>query len=243
LFIPIESLETNQWSIKNQSTPVTLTVAMDEDLPEDKQQMIYKYADKVKVFPRASYYAKGGIWKKIWTCWKESKADYVAWQGYDDISHSQRFAFQVEAIERTQANSCFGIQRYFTDSIDNSKMETDGNINFLNYLGGHVSFMGGFLHRKNAILSSGLGKYQNKWVHYFEGLLYLFTLKSGLPCNSDGTFFFRFHKGSIAETKNHSWVTEQRDITNYTYEECILDWETIKFDKLCKTVKKQYGLD
>lgn len=237
----LDLLEEGLLSVKNQTIPVTLTVAMDEDLQKDRQKIIYKYADKVKKFPKASYYAPGGIWKKIWDCWESSDAEFVAWQGYDDYSHEKRFEFQLEAIERTQSNACFGIQKSFSSSIENSKMESDGAINFLAHLGSHPKFMGGFLLRKNSILSSGLGEYNLKWSNYFEGLLYAFIIKNGIPCNSDGTFFFRFHKGSIAETKNPEWVDRQREITGYSYEQCIEDWESINFDLICSLIKKQYG--
>lgn len=229
----IELLEEGLKSIKNQTIPVQLTIAMDKNLPKEKQAIIKKYADKIKVYPEASYFRPGGIWLKIWECWEESKADYVAWQGYDDISHNQRFEFQLEAIERTNSNACFGIQRKFSDDVTKAQMVNDGNINFQAYKGSHPEFMGGFLLRKDAILNSGLGEHKTKWAHYFEGLLYVYILKMGQICNSDGTFCFRYHKGSIDSTFNPDWVEEQRSITRYTYEQCVEDWESLNFQDLC----------
>lgn len=233
----IDLLEQGLASIKNQTIPVTLTVAMDRDLPKSKQKVVKKYADKIKVYPKASYFRPGGIWLKIWECWEESDAKYVAWQGYDDISHHQRFEFQIEAIERTGANACFGIQKKFSDDINKAKMVNDGNLAFGSYVGGHPEFMGGFLLRKDAILQSGLGRHRYKWSHYFEGLLFAYIVKTGSICNSDGTFCFRYHPGSIASTNNPEWVEKQRKITKYTYEQCLADWASLNFQSICQNLK------
>jgi len=233
----VDMLEEGLASIKNQSIPVRLGVAMDEDLPTPKQKIIRRYADRIETYPAGSYYRPGGIWKKIWDMWETSECPYVAWQGYDDISHEKRFEFQLEAIERTGYNSCFGIQKRFVNDIKSATMVNDGSINFYAYVGNHPEFMGGFLLNKQALLDSGLGEHKYKWSHYFEGLLFAYIMKMGMIANSDGVFYFRYHSGSIASTVNPEWVEEQRQLTGYSYEQCLQDWESIQFNRICQELE------
>lgn len=240
----ISMLETGLESIKTQSTWVKLTVAVDENLPKDKLGIIAKYADKVKIFPSASYFRPGGIWDKIWTCWEESEADFLAWQGYDDHSSFDRFEKQLEAIENSKANACFGMQYKYDKSSGRVWLENTGEFSlesWLNYLGSHVPYMGGFLLRKNAILNSGIAEYRYKWSYYFEGLLYAFILKTGLPCNSEGSFYFGMHPASISETKNDKWMKEQQELAGYSFEQAKADWDSIPFQEIINQVKQLYG--
>jgi hypothetical protein len=227
-------------SIKNQTIPVMLTVAMDTDVSDEIRKNIYYIADKVVIFPSASYYRAGGIWSKIWECWKQSRAKYVAWQGYDDISALNRFDIQLEAIERESAKSCFGINHKFTDNIAKSTLINDGSINFVDCIGAHPEFMACFLIDRRAILSTDLRNFQYRWSHYFEGLFFAYIMSLGMPARSDGRFYFRTHLGSMANTCNPAWVESQRQLTGYSYKHCIDDWNSIGFDIIAQITRKMY---
>jgi hypothetical protein len=227
--------------LKHQTIPVKITCAIDENLQEDRKEIINKYADKIKEFPKNSYFKPGGIWKKIWKCWKESDCKYIAWNGYDDYSDIHRFKLQYDKLEQTNTNSCF-----CSNYVDKGKrigLINNGNINFKETIGIHALYMGSYLLRRDAILNSGLGDYEDKWSYYFEGLLNTFILKTGKPViETYDKFVYREHLGTISETcKEHEeWVQKAIQDVGYTFEDCRKDWESINFNKISEDIKGSY---
>lgn len=223
--------------VRRSTKEVFLTCAIDENLPINKQNIVRDIADKVVMFPPHSYYAKGGIWNKIYTCWEQSDADYVAWNGYDDYSSADRFELQSKTLDDTGANACFCKQAMTRNDI--ITLTNSGNLDWLKALGQHALYMGGFLLRRKAILDSGLGEHRHKWPYYFEGLLYAYILKTGRPVVSDGTFFYHDHGGTISHTarEERDWVKEARAITRYTLEETEADWASIDLSRICQEIR------
>ena len=230
----IEGLE----SIRNQTQAVYLTCAVDKNLSEKKIRLIRQYVNKIKFFPPHSYYRAGGIWNKIYSCWEESDCEYVAWNGYDDLSSPDRFEKQLAEIEATQTNSCL-CQSYKRIGTREVGMN-DGHIDFINYLGKHPPYMGSFLIRRNAILTSGIAQYRLMWSYYFEGLLYAYILKCGMPCVSNGRFYYRVHDGTISNTvrEDRDWVCQAIKEAGYTFEDCREDWQSINFPAICEEIRK-----
>lgn len=222
-------------SIKNQDMPVKLTVAMDVNLPEKKIALIRSLADRVVEFPAHSYFRKGGIWNKIYTCWETSDCDYVAWNGYDDRHTPDRFRYQSEKLDKTGANSAF-CKNFELHNEGRMRQIHNGHLNFKQHVGSHAPFMGAFLLRKSAIVASGMAQYREKWSSYFEGLLYCYILKMGMPVVSDnGGFIYHWHRGTIANTgtEEKEWVKVARQSSQYSLEETIKDWNEIPFAQLC----------
>ncbi len=227
--------------LKNQSIPIKITCAIDENLQNNRKEIINKYADKIKEFPRNSYFCPGGIWKKIWVCWKESDCDYVAWNGYDDYSDIYRFELQYQKLKTSNANSCFCSN--YVDFDNNIKLINDGNIDFKEIIGTHCLYMSSYLLKKDAILNSGIEKYENKWSYYFEGLLNTFIMKTGIPIvESNAKFYRREHKGTISETcrEKEEWVQNAIKEVGYTFKQCKNDWDSINFKKLSNQVKENF---
>jgi hypothetical protein len=238
-----EYLEFNLKRLKNQTMPVKIVIAMDENLQPDRIKIICKYADDIVYFPKDSYFRPGGIWKKIWVCWKEKLQDveYIFQNGYDDYSFLNRFELQYKKIIETQSNSCFSSNYLMKNNIEN--FVNDGNINFVNYIGTHPMFMGSFLIRKNAIMNSGIEQYIDKWSYYFEGLLFAFIMKTGIPCvETNAKFYYREHSGTISSTCKEKEKYVQQAIKNvgYTFQQCKQDWDSINFNSICEEIKKKY---
>jgi hypothetical protein len=230
-------------SVKEQSIPVRLTVAMDVNLPRPKADLIRSIADRVVEFPSHSYFRPGGIWGKIYSCWETSECDYVSWNGYDDSHTKDRFASQVAKLDATGAASCFCANYEMRDGVS-QRLVHDGNINFKAHIGSHAPFMGAFLLRKSAILASGMDQFRDKWVLYFEGFLYAYIMKMGMPVVSDGTggFIYHWHRGTIANTgaEENAWVMQARRETGYDLDATRRDWEAVRFDELCATVRTMH---
>jgi hypothetical protein len=230
-------------SVKEQSVPVRLTVAMDVNLPRAKIDVVRELADRVVEFPSHSYFRRGGIWNKIYTCWESSDCDYVAWNGYDDMHTRDRFEAQSKKLDETGAASCFCPNYEMHDGVGQKKIH-NGNIDFKSHIGSHAPFMGAFLLRREAIINSGIGTLRDKWVLYFEGLLYAYIMKMGLPVVSDGPagFIYHWHRGTIGNTGNEEkpWVIQARQETKYDLDATKHDWLDVKFESLCAEVRRQH---
>lgn len=220
-------------NLKKQTMKVNITIAADENLQDDRKEIIKRYVDKIKWFEKDSYFRPGCIWKKIVECWEESDCTFVGWQGYDDFSSLDRFELQYKQLEWTEKNSSF-CSNYVLENNEIKKIN-DGNIDFNKTVGNHPAFVPSYLIRKDAILKSGICDYKKEFGFYFEGFLNLFILKTGRPlvC-SNAKFIRREHKGTISETYKEQWFEEAFKRTGYSVEQCKKDWYSLNFQKICE---------
>jgi hypothetical protein len=228
-------------NIKKQTIPVNLTFAIDKSLKKKKLAIIEKYADDIKIFDtESSYFSRGGIWLKIYNCWEQSKCPYVCWSGYDDFSSIDRFEKQLIAIETNNGNSCFCNSYVSGDGKDGHLVTKSSDVDFRSSLGSHVSFMGAWLLKKDAIINSGIDKHKLLWAYGFEDLLNSYILKMGKICRSEGSFFYHDHRGTISNTGRelNPWVQEIRKITSYSLLETENDWKSINFKALNDEIRK-----
>jgi hypothetical protein len=241
LDVPEDKLLINRLSaIKQQTMPIKLTLAIDSNFNSRKLEIAKQYADKIKYFGADSYFAPGGIWEKIYSCWEESDCNFLAWTGYDDVNSKDRFEKQLSKIKETGANSCV-CENWAVDP-GGTKMINNGNINFIQHIGSHMAFMGNFLLRKDAICNSGIAQYRKIWTYYWEGLEYAFILKTGKPCVSDGAFFYYSHPATIANTAQEyqDWVKQIRQRTNYWEADFMRDWSNVPFTRICQQVANEW---
>jgi hypothetical protein len=237
----IEYLEYGLKLLKEQLISTKIIIACDENIQTDRLDIVKKYAHDIRWFPPHSYFRPGGIWKKIWQCWIDNckNIEFIKWQGYDDHVDKRSLIYQYQTLKKTGARSCFCSN--FNNDHGNIRKVNNGNINFKQYIGNHPMYMGSFLMRKDAILRSGIGAYENKWAFYFEGLLYAFLCKVGkIVYNSNAMFYYRDHSGTISETcrEKELWVQEARQASGYSLEQTKKDWESINFDKLCAEIRR-----
>jgi len=231
--------------VKQQTIPIALTLAINSNFDKEKLFLINAYADKIVTFGVDSYYAAGGIWNKIYTCWEQSQYPFVSWNGYDDYSSKDRFEMQLETIKRTNSNSC--VCENWRHDEKGSRRINDGNVDYLGFLGNHMPFIPSFLLRKDAFLNSGISQYKMKCSYYFEALEYAYILKTGKPSVSKGAFFYYDHPGTLSHTgqEYQNWVKQCRARTNYSEEDCRRDWATIPFAGICleaQNLWRQKGL-
>lgn len=238
-------LEFGLKNIKEQSIPVKLTCAVDNDLAPEKLEIVKKYADKIKVFGQYSYFAKGGIWKKIWMCWKESTCKYVGWQGYDDYNSLNRFKEQLEILEQTNSHACLCSTFIDNKLIDGTMRQShNGFIDFRKTVGNHVP-MGAYLLDRSYILNSGLGNYQEIWTAYFEGLLNLYILKKGKPCStSKAIFYYRNQPAmvSLMGGQDKEFCELARKEVNYPWEQIFIDFNNTNYFSLSEELNKKEDL-
>ena len=225
-------------NLKEQTLPVKITIAMDENLQLDRKEIIEKYADKIKIFPKDSWFSPGSIWKKIVICWEESDCKYVGWTAYDDFSSLDRFELQYKQLEETDKNSSF-CSNYIIEN-GNTRQVNDGNIDFISTIGNHALFVPAYLIRKDTILNSGLCNYKEKFSRYFEGLLNYFIIKTGIPISCpNAKFYRREHKGTLTETWREQWFMDSFKRTGYSPDQCGDDWNSIGFEDMCEKLKKE----
>jgi hypothetical protein len=238
-----EFLEFGLRLLKEQTIPIEIVIAADENLQDDRVKICEKYADKIKYFPADSYFRPGGIWKKIWECWKETECEFIGWNGYDDYSDRARFEYQYNKLNETKAGSC--ICSNYVNKNGNIQKVNNGDLDFIEYIGKHALFMGSFLIRKNNLFKSGISNYIDCWSYYFEGLLYYYILKMGIPTIADkGIFYYREHSSTISNTckPQQKWVQKAVKDVNYTFAQCKNDWDEINFDEKCKELKNYYKI-
>jgi len=132
--------------IKKQTSSIKLTCAIDRDLPENKMNIIKKYADEICLFEPYSYFTASGIWGKIYKCWETSDCEYVAWNGYDDYSGLSRFECQTRRLEETEADVC--LCHNYLDTEEKITQVNNGTIDIGATIGGHTLYMGSFFIKK-----------------------------------------------------------------------------------------------
>lgn len=218
---------------------VKLTCVVDNNFEKSKLKIVQRYAQKIIYWHNDCFWRDGsGIWGKIVYAWLLSDCKYVAWQGYDDYSEPDRFDKQVELLEETGANSCFS--SCWIDDGDNTWQENNGHLDWLRVLGNHAVSMHGFLWRKDAILNSGITDHFALWSWYFEGLLYTYTIKTGIPVVADTKHYRYEHPGTITKTWMNDWTTQQIEKYGYTPDDRLADFESINHDAIINEVRGMY---
>jgi hypothetical protein len=237
----IDLLEFGLNNLKAQSISTTLVCAVDKDLPEEKMQIVRKYADRIEYFGKYSYFARGGIWKKIWECWEKAPEKYLTQNGYDDYSSLNRFEEQVKTLDATNSHACL-CSCIVDDKLINGKeyFVHNGNIDFKMTVGNHT-YMGAYLVKKDYILNSGIGQYKNMWSSYFEGLYNLYLLNGGKPCSTDkGIFYYRNQPAMISkmDSRDADWCQMAKNECGYQDAEVLEDFRNTSYfslyDELCK---------
>lgn len=86
------------------------------------REICYQYADKVLEFPPEYYYRPGGIWKKIYDCWKDSGCKYVRCLGYDDCIPPDLIQKQDAFLEaNSNLDACYSNLRIIDDLKESDK--------------------------------------------------------------------------------------------------------------------------
>jgi hypothetical protein len=200
-------------SIINQtSSEWILTVASDSNVSDEVKELLQEYEGKIKVkwFEPFSFFRKGSIWKKIWDCWQEDNAEFLAFLHYDDVWEKSKLEEQLKFIEAN--NLKIATSRVFQIDVNRNVVSPDLS-------GGTYAICHSMLIRREAIEASNLLLRYNEWAAYFERVLIeeMVCMGNWLRCDS-AVFYHRTHDKSITNTmhENAEYVKEQTAQTGYT---------------------------
>ena len=215
-------------SLLQQTLPVDIWIAADENIPDRIKKVIEEHSLQVKWFPSHSFYRKGSIWKKIWETWKENDSEYVAFMHYDDLWHPQKAELQLNHINEKALNGSWTEVYY----IDKNSRVISGDCSFIQEYSPHNMGMrtAGFAHScvvsRKELYASELEKCIEEGAGIFEDVWALYMGKIGRIVKTPGAkFFWRDHEMNLTSTaREHvDYVIEQRSECGYTLDETMND--------------------
>ena len=220
----LDLLEKSIDSIQRQtSSNYILTVAADSNVPEDCKKLLVKKGVDIKWFESASFFRKGGIWKKISETWKTTDTKYLAFMHYDDLWDSKKLEMQVQRMEEEGLNSSWS-EVYIIDSDGNIVSTDCAHIQeFDIYSAGKktVAQAHSMIVKRDSFFDSGIMEFQDKWSPIFEDLFILFCNKIGKGKKIEGSkFFWRNHamnmsNSILSDSKWKDLLSEQKKIGEY----------------------------
>lgn len=230
----LKYLEKSIDSIQNQSSKnYLLTVAADDNISEECKNLLIKKNVNVKWFEPASFFRKGGIWKKICETWKTSDTKYLAFLHYDDFWDSLKLEKQVKQMEENNLSSSWA-QSFVIDENDFIISGDCSSINeFSKQTIGYRTLAlahAMIVKRTDFFKENGITMFENTWAPVFEDIfvIYAHLWGKGQKVNGAG-FFWRNHSmnmtNSIISGKQEysKLLAEQRIIANYSNEEVDID--------------------
>ncbi|MBN4066911.1 hypothetical protein JYU14_02390 [Simkania negevensis] len=216
------------------------------------KQLCKEYADQVIEFPEESYYRPGGIWKKLYDCWKASGATYVRGLGYDDFLPPDLVEGHLAFIEHhanLDASYCDyliqddtqGSRHFFSTKLSKYKKVKNTGGNPFSFICWLIKF--------SAINTA---EFEHKLLKASAGFEYflhavLFTTKCAhFPGSPSLSAVRREHQKTVSQLhqdgviqEKESIIKEIRALTGYSEEQTMKDWRSLDFPALCRTLRKQ----
>jgi hypothetical protein len=225
-------------SLLQQTLPVDIWIAADENIPDRIKQVIEDHSLKVKWFPSHSFYRRGSIWKKIWETWKENDSEYVAFMHYDDLWDTRKAELQLRHIEEYNLNGSWTEVYY----INKDSNVISGDCSYIQEY--NAQNMGtrtaGFAHScivsRKELYASEFEKCVEEAARIFEDVWALYMGKIGRVVKTPGAkFFWRDHDMNLSNTStDHAeYVIAQREELlqtgcAYNEEEIMIDTKNLK---------------
>jgi glycosyltransferase involved in cell wall biosynthesis len=221
-----------------------LTVAADEDLPAPARALIEAYGAELAWYPVGTYFAKGGIWKKVTDHWQATESGFVAYLHYDDLWALDKLEQQLAFIAEHELEGayCRGVQVDDDDVIRSDDLALPA-LDPAAHAGLHPGawVVHALLLRRDTILRSGLMEHEQRWAAVFEQLFFLYVLKIGRVAKCPTTtFFYRDHPATITNTAlddEVGFVQAGREQTSYTLDETLADAEEIDLAALAARLR------
>lgn len=212
-------------SVKEQTyRDFSLTVASDENVSEECKQFLLSENIDIDWYSPASFFRRGGIWKKISESWKKRESDYVAFLHYDDLWDSRKLEFQVPFMDKKALNSSWS-ETYVID--DNGRV-VSGDLASWEKLAPQnvgsrtVALAHSCVVRKSSFFESGIMQYEDSWSPVFEDLfsLHLHVMGKGEKA-VNSKFYWRNHtmnmtNSMFSDPRWKSLMEEQRIVAEYS---------------------------
>jgi hypothetical protein len=197
-------LEKSVGSILNQtSKEFILTVASDDNIPDTHKKFLEDAGVQVKWFPPASFFRRGGIWKKITETWKDSDTKYLSFLHYDDFWDIKKLELQVQAMEEKNLSTSWsevyvidGESRVVSGDCATFQHFTKENAGFTSTAWAHS-----VITRRDTFFESGIVEHQDRWSPLFEMLYKVYLHKQGNGEKVAGSrFFWRNHEMNMTNS-------------------------------------------
>lgn len=211
-------------SIQNQtSTDYILTVAADTNISDECKKLLSDKKVEVKWFEPASFFRKGGIWKKISETWKTTETKYLAFMHYDDVWDTNKLKIQVDEMEKNSLDSSW-TETYIIDENDNIVSHDCASILvFDKHSAGKrtAAQAHSMIVKRDSFFNSGIMEFQDCWSPVFEDLFVLIFNKIGNGKKvNNSKFYWRNHAMNMSNSilSDKKWkdlMIEQKQIGQY----------------------------
>ena len=246
-------LEKSIDSILNQSFKhYIFTVAADENVSTECKKLLEKKGVDVMWFPTASFFRRGGIWKKITEAWKTTSTKYLAFIHYDDLWDSSKLKKQLMFMESESLNSSWS-ELYLID--DNHNVNPNDYARFEQFDVDNVglrtpAMAHSMIVKRTSFFDSGIMEFENTWSPVWEDLFVLYMNKQGKGKKSHGAkMMWRNHRMNMSNSifidpLLKDVLAEQKTIGEYSNEECEQDSLVLHQHmlKLTKEIKHKYEI-
>lgn len=214
------------------------------------KEIVYQYADRVLEFPPEFYYRPGGIWKKIFDCWRASKAPYVRALGYDDYLPTELIKKQHAFMVKKELDGSYSNQ-LVVDEVKNGEIFTNtelGKLGKIRCIGKNPFSFICWQVRAAYILTEEFESKLMRASLNFECLFHTYLLKGcSAHFNSapDASAVRREHQHTVSHLAQTGVLTDfdarsaaMREITGYSLEQTKADWHTLHFSAYVKEIRK-----
>lgn len=218
------------------SSEYVLTIASDSNVSDECKALLEKKNVQVKWFEPASFFRRGGIWKKIVETWKDSDTKYLAFLHYDDLWDSAKLETQILAMEQEDLN-CSWSEVYVIDEKDNVVSSDCSHIYQFdkNTMGKRTLAQAhSVIVKRETFFTSGIIEYQDRWSPVFEDLFLVFCSKGGKNRKvNSAKFFWRNHDMNMSNSiltleKWKDLMLEQKNVGQYADDVIQQDIEVLQ---------------
>lgn len=197
-------LEKSVNSILNQSSKeFILTVASDDNIPDEHKKFLESVGVQVKWFPPASFFRRGGIWKKITESWKDTDTKYVSFLHYDDLWDQDKLRIQVNLMEEKNLSTSWSEVYVLNDSGQLASGDCASFQTFTRENAGHSSlaWAHSVITRRDTFFQSGIMEHQDRWSPVFENMFKVYLHRQGNGQKAIGArFFWRNHSMNMSNS-------------------------------------------
>lgn len=244
-------LEKSIDSILNQtSKEFILTVAADDNVSDECKTLLESKGVDVVWFSPATFFRKGGIWKKISEVWKTTDTKYISFLHYDDLWDSEKLEIQVKQMENESLDYSWS-ETYVIEANDliiSGDYASIAEFSKQNVGYKTCALAHSIITKRSTFFDSGILEFENEWSPVWENLYLLYLQKQGFGRKTSGAkFYWRNHNMNMSNSifvdpALKPIMEEQRVVAEYPNEEVIKDEQMMNahMNGLIKELQARY---